>query len=650
MIEILYNLKYLKKLINEDQLLPNSFFKDLSSFRSLKNNKIKLKKSVLFLCDDFNIEDIKKIVKHKIENLHVVIILNSYINLNKIHEYFEELQLLVKKNNIQIFYELKNVDSINFEEITKKFVDSNINRINLQLYNSETNIKDLPNVLVQKLLENFYFDDIYILFFNPFDENIKCFPKSCSRNLKDIFRKKILFFKAKKEFDYVEVFSKLEDFKEVFVFYFTYDPEYNPIFSSIFFKFDSKIDENIIRCITNKLKQVIDFISYKLYLNYRLERSIKEIKTIHDVSLFFGLTSSVDELIELVVKKAKNIFKADVCTLMLIEGDELYIKYSVGLPENIRNVRQKLGQGIAGKVAITGKSMIINDIDKIKESTDLEKSYKVSMVVPLKLRNDKIIGVLSVSKVSFYPFSNTDLQTLFNLANVAAIAIEKSQIYENLNIYSEKLEESYINTIKSLAKAFEAKDKYNKGHMERVLKYGLAIASELDNSLLNDDVLKLALLFHDIGKIEIPDFILNKPSKLTAEEFEVIKRHPEAGEEILKNVRFLQEVAQIVKQHQERWDGKGYPLGLKGEGIHLYARIVALADAFDAMTSDRVYRKAMSLEEAIEEIRRNKGTQFDPMVVDAFLTAVDNGLINIEEEINEDLSQLINIKNLKERV
>jgi len=392
----------------------------------------------------------------------------------------------------------------------------------------------------------------------------------------------------------------------------------------------------------NNIRNIIDFINERLLFEYDLERYSNEIKTIYNVSLSFTSLHTEDELIKLIVRKAKSIFKADVSTVMLLDSNnnELYIYYSEGLkPEVIKNTRQKLGQGIAGIVALTGQSLIINDINTYYTEMDYEKEFRSSIVVPLKVKDNKVIGVLSISKYSQYPFSESDMLTLYNLATIAAATIEKAKLYSEVQNYAQQLEETYLSTIESLAKAFEAKDRYNKGHMERVLEYGLAIASELDPNLLNDDVLKLSLLFHDIGKIEVPDYILNKPAKLTPEEYEIIKRHPAAGEEILKPVKFLQEVAKVIRQHQERWDGKGYPDGLKGEEIHLYARIVSVADAFDAMTSDRSYRKAMNVEDAVQEILRNSGTQFDPKVVEAFYKAYQNGLIKVENSSNDTENQ-----------
>ncbi|MCS6954758.1 MAG: HD domain-containing protein [Candidatus Calescibacterium sp.] len=641
MIQILYSLKYLRNNSNIKNLI-NKF----KSCSISKINDFNLKSGIVFLTDDLNFKDIEKITKSNLKLLYVVIFLNHQMDLTKIYKYFDILKDIVKKKEIDLFYELISLENFSIYDSIEKFLSFVFDKIYLSL--QDIKFGDIPFLFVEKLSEFLVLDDIYFLSLNPFNELIKTVPNNCPRNIKELFRKQIMFYKVNHSVNQMFVINK--DGAEDILFFSIYNNEMVSSFAMLYLKLGVVFSDLIRPQLVNRIIKIIDYINNKLILYYRLQRNVEEIRALHNVSVLFGATTSVDELIYLIIRKAKNVFKADVCTLMLVDNDELYIKSSIGLPESVMNIRQKIGQGIAGSVVKNGKPIIINDIDKVENKFDFERNYKSSMVVPLKVGEDKVIGVLSVSKNSFYPFSENDMQTLYNLATVAATAIEKAQLYQNLNIYSQKLEESYINTIKSLAKAFEARDKYNKGHMERVLKYGLAIASELDNSLLGDDVLKLALLFHDIGKIEIPDSILNKPAKLTSEEYEVIKRHPEAGEEILKNVKFLQDVAEIVKQHQERWDGKGYPRGLKGEEIHLYARIVSLADAFDAMTSDRVYRKAMPIEEAVEEIKRNRGTQFDPTVVDAFIRAYNSGLIKVDEEINEEFSEFINIKSLKEKI
>ncbi len=368
------------------------------------------------------------------------------------------------------------------------------------------------------------------------------------------------------------------------------------------------------------------------YQQELLSRAFKEMSAIYDVSISFSSASTLKDLLRLVVKKAKSALGGDVVSLMLLDEDTntLRIEYAEGLPKEIvQTVRQRLGEGIAGTVALTGKPLLISDIHKeFIELSELEHGMRSSISVPLKSSSGKVLGVLNVSKVSKYIFSKEDEQLLFNLATLAANAIERTKLYETLKTSYEELEETYISVITALSRAFEAKDHYHKGHMEKVARYSIAIALEYDPKLLETDILRIAAMFHDLGKLAIPDEILQKPGKLTDEEYEIIKIHPEAGESILAPLKFLREVAKIVRHHQERWDGKGYPDGLKGEEIPLMARIIAVADALDAMTSKRPYRDPMSLEEAIEEIVRNSGTQFDPKVVDALLKAYEKGLIS----------------------
>lgn len=180
-----------------------------------------------------------------------------------------------------------------------------------------------------------------------------------------------------------------------------------------------------------------------------------------------------------------------------------------------------------------------------------------------------------------------------------------------------------LETIKSLALALEARDPYTLGHSEQVTAYSVAIAERMKLSREEIERIREAGLLHDIGKIGITDAILLKPDRLTAEEYDKIKEHPEIGKRILAPVRSLADKIPFIYYHHERYDGKGYPEGLKGEKIPLGARIIAVADTFQAMTSDRPYRKALSRQIAIDELNHNKGTQFDPKIVDEFLAIVD---------------------------
>lgn len=180
------------------------------------------------------------------------------------------------------------------------------------------------------------------------------------------------------------------------------------------------------------------------------------------------------------------------------------------------------------------------------------------------------------------------------------------------------LEDAYRSTLKALTAALETRDQETHGHSERVVTYSLRLGREygLDSKQMKS--LEFGSLLHDIGKIGVPDLILRKPAKLTEEEWVLMKEHPLHGQQILRGIEFLEGAARVVAQHHEKWDGSGYPLGLRGEEIDLCARIFSVADAFDAMTSDRVYRKGKPYDAAAKELDDWAGKQFDPQVVDAF--------------------------------
>lgn len=195
---------------------------------------------------------------------------------------------------------------------------------------------------------------------------------------------------------------------------------------------------------------------------------------------------------------------------------------------------------------------------------------------------------------------------------------------KNLIRLYEDLRSTYMRTIKALAQTIDARDHYTHSHSENVAKYAVAIAKEMDFSTNDIEMIREACELHDLGKIGIEDTILSKPSSLTPEEREQIKLHPETAARILEPLNFLGSVIDLVRQHHENYDGSGYPEGRRGEDIILGARIIHLADAYDAMRSARSYRKIpFSREEAVLEIKKNSGTQFDPKIVEAFLRIVD---------------------------
>ncbi|MDQ7826369.1 MAG: GAF domain-containing protein [Candidatus Eremiobacteraeota bacterium] len=361
-----------------------------------------------------------------------------------------------------------------------------------------------------------------------------------------------------------------------------------------------------------------------------LQHTISELTTLYDVSMALSSTLDQDQLLKLIIKDAKHAMKADVVSIMLLDPvlDALVIKYALGLSEDIiRETRVSRGSGISGRVFQNAEPVLLVDLDENDKGwVEKSKDVKSAISVPLKVR-DHVRGVLNISKISRYNFNENDLKTLTNLANLASQAIEKSELYDNVRRSYQEMKDSYLSTVDALSKAIEAKDSYTHGHIERVTEYGLAIALELGSELLQDDIFRYALILHDIGKIEVPDSILKKTGPLTDEEYSIVKRHPIVGAKIIQPVKFLRKALLMVKHHQEFYDGSGYPDGLKGDEIPLGARIISVADALDAMLSDRPYRKALTLDQAKKELARCAGEQFDPGAVRACLSAIEKGLI-----------------------
>ena len=237
---------------------------------------------------------------------------------------------------------------------------------------------------------------------------------------------------------------------------------------------------------------------------------------------------------------------------------------------------------------------------------------KDTIVVPLKPR-DTLLGVIQVcNKHGNSGYTYEDLDLIKILGSQIAFVIQNAELFNDL-------EKAYLDTLSALTNAIDAKDKYTRGHSDRVTEISVKLAKEIGVPEKDIERIRLGAVLHDIGKIGIPEAVLNKPGRLNDEEYAIIKSHPVLGVTILGKVEFLKNVVPIIKHHHERYDGKGYPDALTGENIPFFARIVSVADTFDAMTTTRPYRKGLSAEEALKEIERCKGTQFDPEIADSFI-------------------------------
>ncbi|MCX7702635.1 MAG: HD domain-containing protein [Planctomycetota bacterium] len=245
-----------------------------------------------------------------------------------------------------------------------------------------------------------------------------------------------------------------------------------------------------------------------------------------------------------------------------------------------------------------------------------------AMCAPIAMGNN-VLGALYIDTVGRQQaFSSIDLELLSVIAKQAALALHRAQLMKSV-------EKAYYSTVRVMVAAVEAKDEYTKGHSERVTTYSLRLADHVGLTGKRLDILRLAALLHDIGKIGVPEHILNKADKLSYEEFGVIRRHPDVGYKIIKNIDSddAAEVARIVRYHHERYDGKGYPDGISGKEIPIFARLIAVCDTYDAMTSHRPYRPPMPKEKVIEELERGSGVQWDSAITTLMLKLVKEGEI-----------------------
>jgi putative nucleotidyltransferase with HDIG domain len=263
-------------------------------------------------------------------------------------------------------------------------------------------------------------------------------------------------------------------------------------------------------------------------------------------------------------------------------------------------------------------------LDELKLSPNFGKfitkeKFTSYIGVPL-IAKRRVVGVLEVYNRSPLRRESDWMDFLETLAGQAAIAIDNASLYQELQRSNEELNRGYDQTIEGWAFTLEMRDGETKGHSQRVTEMTISIAKEMgvkDEEIV--DIRRGAIL-HDIGKIAIPDEILHKPGPLTYEEWDLMKQHPKLAVEWLSQISFLEQALIIPYYHHEKWDGTGYPEGLKGEEIPLSARIFAVVDVWDALLSDRPYRKAWSVEEALAHIKKQSGKHFDPEVVKVFLS------------------------------
>ena len=355
--------------------------------------------------------------------------------------------------------------------------------------------------------------------------------------------------------------------------------------------------------------------------SHRLQRitSLREIDSA--IASSFGMHISL----QTVLKHVCEQLGADAADVLVVNNSLQTLEYNAGRgfrTQASEHFQQRLDEGLAGEAVIERQMIQIPDIAAsaaVFARPELLKNEQIAayFAVPLIIKG-QVNGVMEVFQRSPFEPDEEWVDFLMTLAGQAAIAIDNDQLFTGLQRSNLELGLAYDATIEGWSHALDLRDKETEGHTQRVTEMTIKLAHSFN---ISNDVLRLirwGALLHDIGKMGVPDAILLKPGPLTDEEWVKMKKHPVFAFEMLMPIHYLKDALDIPYCHHEKWDGTGYPRGLKGEQIPLAARIFAVVDVYDALTSDRPYRKAWTKEQALEHIKTEIGTHFDPQVVDAF--------------------------------
>lgn len=357
-------------------------------------------------------------------------------------------------------------------------------------------------------------------------------------------------------------------------------------------------------------------------------------ETLAPIGVAMGESLDLERVLNLICRESHALFQVDTTLLWYKQGEELIACAAFGqYRAEFLDMRQPIQNNplLGARVVREQRPLFVNHaLRSSGVSTEIVQRMKIESImgVPLLSEGEVLGSLVLIDLKNAERFGALDLDVARVFGQQAAQALTHARLYEKIQDQTRALTEaleglraSYSQTLAALSAALDARDRETEGHSHRVTAYALLLAEALsicDPQTL--EAIEWGALLHDVGKIGVPDAILHKPERLTENEWNVMRQHPEIGYQILQSIPFLQPAFGIVRHHHERWDGAGYPMNLRGENIPLPARIFAIADTLDAMTTNRPYRRAQSFQSAYQEIMRMRGKQFDPQVVDAFVT------------------------------
>jgi PAS domain S-box-containing protein len=370
---------------------------------------------------------------------------------------------------------------------------------------------------------------------------------------------------------------------------------------------------------------IVDITERKM-AEAEIRRRAAELEAFYDLSKRLRTASAPEEMYPVLVGSAIRLLHADHGTLAFLSPDRpaFMRAYTVGTPPEEHGSTFPLAGTPSGRVAETGTSFVTDDfVATLPTGLDIAGYQQLGPVVIVPVRSEQefigTIGLGRTKRAGSHPFTDAEVRLLEGIAEIGGTAIHRARLHQ-------KLQQAYVQMVVALAQTIESRDSYTAEHGERMVALAERTARELGCPEGEVQDIRWGARLHDIGKIGVPDAILSKPGGLTDQEWTTMRQHPILGEEILSSVERMRGVARLVRHHQEQWDGTGYPDGLKGEAIPLGSRILAVVDAYGAITEARPYKPARTPGEAVAEITRCAGSQFDPQVVEAFCRMVEDSI------------------------
>ncbi|MGB9674399.1 MAG: PAS domain S-box protein [Anaerolineales bacterium] len=384
-------------------------------------------------------------------------------------------------------------------------------------------------------------------------------------------------------------------------------------------------DEDIL--LLEALGEMVGTTLQRLRLHEEALQRISQLQALQAVDKVIAASLDIQLMLEILVQQAFSQLKADALGILLFNPHTHTLDYTAGwglYSPKYKRTHLSLGEGFAGQTVLKRETLLIPDLKKSDSKFAkeiLDQGFRSYIAVPLSAKGF-IKGVMEIFHYMPFEPDSEWINFLEMLAGQAAIAIDNAQMYSELQQSNLRLSMAYDATIAGWTEALELRDRETKGHTMRVTELTLALAEAYGvNQNLLPHIRRGAIL-HDIGKMAISDQILNKPGPLSTEEWALMQQHPQIAYDLLRKIDYLKPALDIPYCHHEHWDGSGYPRGLKGEEIPLAARLFAVVDVWDALISDRPYRKAWKKEDALDYIRQQAGKQFDPRVVDIFLKII----------------------------